>query len=113
MIAVISASTPLLAAPPGILQWQTLASPGEGCSSPSFLSTIGFITQTGGVNCTGLQSTDPTMVSLDYLLDGLCSIQLYADSECSILQVDIETSTDGRNQCLSVPEGFRGLSVTC
>ena len=102
------------AAPPGVMQWQTLGSPFIRDCGGTYLSTIGWRGQSG-VACANLQWNDPTLHTLNYFLGDLCEITLYSDEGCrpDTLVKTLDQSTEEHNACVEVPEGFRALSVTC
>ena len=114
-------STSVLAAPPGVQLWLTLAGPdlpvnGE-CGATEDLFSIGFIGSTGS-GCLSLpNSTIIDEHSLDYELWNGCTINLYSSAECSdadiVDTVPSPPPNTGSRGCEVVEEGFRALQVTC
>lgn len=112
--AILPASARAVAAPPGVMQWQTLGSPFTRDCGGTYLSTIGWRGQPG-VTCASLQWNDPTLHTLNYLLGTECAIQLYSEEGCeddTRISV-IDEPTNEHNVCIEVPAGYRALSVTC
>lgn len=102
----------VFAAPPGIMQFQTIADP-AGCSGHD-LTTIGFI-GSSGASCVSLSDTAPTDNYLNYFLDNLCTINLFSQAGCNDDAVVLSIPPPGipTQSCINVDGGFRALNVTC
>lgn len=101
----------VFAAPPGVMQYQTLASP-VGCGGHD-LSTIGFI-GSSGVRCISLAEDATSDRWLTYFA-AKCTIDLYSEAGCEgtpVLNIPAP-GNPGFGACREVSEGFRALSVTC
>lgn len=100
------------AAPPGVMQYETLASP-TNCGGEDLFS-IGWL-GSSGVSCTSLSDGAPTDYWLNYFL-AKCSINLYSEAGCAddTLVLNIPAPGNPGNEfCINVAEGFRALTVTC
>ena len=100
--------------PPGVPQWETLASPTPNTCIGSYLFSAGWRGQPG-VKCATLEKENPTMTLISYLLDDLCELTLFGEQDCEEGTVvrEFNQTTEEHARCVEVPEGFRSLSIQC
>ncbi|KAJ3559744.1 hypothetical protein NM688_g155 [Phlebia brevispora] len=117
LLAVVSAAIlpTVMAAPPGIQWWETLAST-QGCGGDDLFS-IGW-NGDSGTGCISLADDAATDYWLIYYLWSTCSLNLYSEAGCSndTLVLNIPEPAPNNNMpmyCINVTGGFRALDVTC
>ncbi len=104
--------TSVVAAPPGVMRWETLASP-SGCGGEDLFS-IGFIGGTG-TSCLSLADDAPSDEWLNYFLDD-CTVYLFSEAGCAddtLVFTGLPPPSPGAEFCIDVGTSFRALNVTC
>ncbi|KAJ3559742.1 hypothetical protein NM688_g157 [Phlebia brevispora] len=100
------------AAPPGVMRYETLASP-SGCSGTDLFS-IGWYGSTG-TSCLSLSDDAPTDYWINTFLDG-CNTYVFSEAGCAddtLVYTVLSPPSPGNEVCLEVGAGFRALNVTC